>query len=131
MALSLREVDVFKPYSDEFPYELFAQLGLSESRYGLCVAADFVRVAKLASEVIGAYALQAETAGRYTLHAVVVASSQRKQGLGRWLVGHAIGISESKGGRVVYLPHSTQSRFFGHIGFVKDGAGQRYDLVPE
>lgn len=131
MALTLRDIEVFKPYCDEFPYDLFAGLGLADEDYERCVAADYVRVAKLAGKVIGAYSLHADTRQQFTLLAVVIAPEYRRQGLGRWLVGHAVGISESKGSRAVYLPYDAAPDFFKHFGFVSDGDGQRYDLIPE
>ena len=127
----MRDIEVFKPYSDEFPTDLFAGLGLPDEDYERCIAADYVRVAKLAGQVIGAYALHAETQQQYTLAAVVIAPEYRRQGLGKWLVGHAVGISESKGSHAVYLPYGAATEFFKQFGFVSDGDGQRYDLIPE
>ena len=67
----------------------------------------------------------------YLLHGLVVDPSWRKQGLGRWLVGHAIGVAESKGGRHLLFPHKQAPRFLSHIGFVEDPRGQRFDLIQE
>ena len=131
MALKLREVEIFRPYADEFPDDLFTAAGMDEARLEDLAAAEYVRIAKLGGAIVGAYALGRVDALAYELLAVVVAEASRRQGLGRWLVGHAIGVAESKGGRQVFVPQSGGTRMFERIGFVADGDGLRYDLVPE
>ena len=55
----------------------------------------------------------------------------RRQGLGRWLVGHAIGVAESKGARHVLVASAQGRRFLRQIGFTEDPSGLRFDLIPE
>jgi GNAT superfamily N-acetyltransferase len=129
--INFREVEVFRPYPDEAPDDLFALAGLNDADCERCVTAQFVRIAKLDAEVIGAYAMEPESSARYCLLAIVVSESQRRRGLGRWLVGHAIGVAESKGARQVVVPYIHRREFFARIGFVPEGEGLRYDLIPE
>ena len=77
------------------------------------------------------YAMAPGDSVTFELFGVVVHPSVRKQGLGRWLVGHAIGVAESKGARHVRFAQKKATRFFGNIGFVGEETGQRFDLIPE
>ncbi len=126
--MNLRAVEVFRPYPGEFPDELFASAGSDEIDYR---NVEFVRIAKYEGAIIGAYAMRVDTRERYVLMSIVVDQRVRKQGLGRWLVGHAIGVAESKGARSLFVPYQANRRFFARIGFAQDGSGLRYDLVPE
>ena len=90
--LNLREVEVFRPYPDEFPDAL-----LMGTAYERASEAEFVRIAKLKGAIVAAYAMDRDGPDRFVLHAVVVAPAWRKRGIGRWFVGHAIGVAESKG----------------------------------
>ena len=135
MPLNLREVEVFRPYSNEIPEDLLWAEGLQETEVARWLAADMVRIAKRQDEVLGIYAMDRDLASdngaTFVLHGLVVAPAWRKQGVGRWLVGHAIGVAESKGGRRVRFPSQRAQRFLSSLGFVEDGQGQRFDLIPE
>jgi hypothetical protein len=50
--------------------------------------------------------------------------------VGRWLLGHAIGIAESRGGRVVDAPDAAGEFFLG-AGFVREDGRFRLRLTPE
>ncbi|XOV84125.1 MAG: GNAT family N-acetyltransferase [bacterium] len=131
MTLRLREIEVFNPYSTEVPEDLLWSMGFSEQQVDRWLNADLLRVAKLGRLVMGVYAMDVADGVTYLLHGVVVTAPARKQGLGRWLVGHALGVAESKGARGVLFPHTTHSRFLGAIGFVRVEQGQRFEMYQE
>lgn len=123
MSLDPRKVPIYRPYADEMPWELLPD-GLAAPDPNL------TRIAKLGGEVIGAYAIEPVNALHYCINALVVAERHRRQGLGRWLLGHAIGICESKGAREISAP-ATRSQLFVKRGFERTGEGHRLLLTPE
>lgn len=123
MRLDPRKVPIYRPYADEMPWELLPD-GLAAPDPNL------TRIAKLGGEVIGAYAIEPVNALHYRITALVVAERHRRQGLGRWLLGHAVGICESKGAREISAP-KTHSQLFKHRGFERTGEGHRLLLTPE
>ena len=123
MSLDPRKVPIYRPYADEMPWELLPE-GLAAPDPNL------TRIAKLGGEVIGAYAIEPVNALHYRITALVVAERHRRQGLGRWLLGHAIGICESKGAREISAP-ATRSQLFVKRGFKRSGEGHRLLLTPE
>ena len=129
--LNLREIEVFRPYANEMPEDLLWAEGLDDAQVETWLAVPIVRVAKRGDEVLALYAMAPGDGLTYVLHGVVVAAGWRKQGLGRWLVGHAIGVAESKGARHVRVTSSRALRFFRALGFVADGDGQTFNLIPE
>ena len=131
MAINLRQIEIFRPYNKEVSKPLLIDAGLDEATVDSWLASDLVRVAKLGEEVLAVYAMDKGDGETYQLHGAVVASNHRKQGLGRWLVGHAIGVAESKGARHVLFTSKQAPRFLGAIGFVPADEGQRFDLIPE
>ena len=107
--------------------------------------AEILRVAKLAGDIVAVYAMQ-RRGNTFHLFGVVVAPSVRKQGLGRWVTGHAIGVAESKGGRHLTLDNGGSSRCFSRMGFKRmpedsgrDSAGNKlrvagilqFDMIQE
>lgn len=123
MSLDPRKVPIYRPYADEMPWELLPD-GLAAPDPNL------TRIAKLGGEVIGAYAIEPVNALHYRITALVVAERHRRQGLGRWLLGHAVGICESKGAREISAP-ATRSQLFVKRGFERTGEGHRLLLTPE
>ena len=135
-----RRVEVFRPYPDEHPYELLASVGEEDWQ-----TAEFVRIAKLDGEIVAAYAMdRGMDTGidrgtdtdflRYRLWCLVTAPALRKQGLGRWMMGHAIGLAESKGARSVVLPGLAEQhlpRFLDHLGFKPTPSGPLFQLIQE
>ncbi|MCE2460191.1 MAG: GNAT family N-acetyltransferase [Pseudomonadales bacterium] len=117
---SYRDVDVYPPYPNEDPADLV----------GAADDGELVRVAKLDGRVIGAYRLARTAQARFAIKALVVDEKHRGCGVGRWLLGHAIGIAESKGGRVIDAPPGAKS-FFARSGFEPAGDILRLSLTPE
>lgn len=131
MSLAFREVEVFRPYANEFPEHLLWDAGADETCVERWQAAEMVRIVKYHGEIVALYAMDRDDVTTFRLHGLVVTASWRKQSLGRWVIGHAIGVAESKGGRHIVLPATGASRCFAHIGFIAADGGWRYDLIPE
>ncbi len=75
----------------------------------------------------------AEPVGLLTFRIVdlAVAEGWRRRGIGRWLLGHAIGLAESRGAREVQVANPSPRRFFASIGFVDSGDHMRFQITPE
>lgn len=125
------DVSIFRPYPDEVPWELLAGAGVDEQALAPVMDLDFLRVAKHQGRVVGAYGIRPRTEVRYELVTLVVAEGYRRQGLGRWLLGHAIGLAETKGGREVVTADRAGERFLIRMGFEPCGSGLRLVLTPE
>ena len=130
MEFKLRDIEVFRPYSNEIPEELLID-HFDQRTAALGLAAEMIRIAKLGEQILAVYAMDRGDGATYLLHALAVAPSARQRGLGRWLVGHAIGVAESKGARHVLVKVKQGGRFLRRIGFVEDPRGMRFDLIPE
>lgn len=131
MSFKLRDVEVFKPYANEVPEDLLWAENMAEVDVQIWLSAEILRIAKLGEEVLGVYALDRGDGTTYELRGVIVAPAWRRHGLGRWLLGHAIGVAESKGARHIFFASACARRFFAGIGFAEAAAGQRFDLIPE
>lgn len=127
--MNMREIEVFKPYANEFPEHLLAEA--DEAVVTAWQAAETLRIAKQREEILGVYAMQRIDSAWFELLGVVVAQPARHQGLGRWLVGHAIGVAESKGGRHLRVRASGGSRLFAAMGFARDARGLYFDMIQE
>ena len=127
-----KEITIFYPYGDEVPYELLEASGADPHRLTALHEEPFIRVAKREDDVIGVYLLSRLDQATFQVDALGVEPTFRKRGLGSWLVGHAIGVAESKGGRHVVLPRARyRGQLFARLGFeVRD---DRWDLeiTPE
>ena len=130
---SYRDVKIYRPFPDDVPAWL--------SRQGCNL--DDVRIAKLAPaaaerqgvrpppDIVGAYWLVRHTdKNLYEIKALTVCERFRRRGIGRWLLGHALGIAETRGGRVVVAP-KTSAAFFRKAGFADEGGSLRLRLTPE
>lgn len=115
-----RDVRVYQPFAAELPVDIVGP------------AADprDVRVAKLRDRVVGGYWLVRTSAEGFAIRALGVYADYRHRSIGRWLVGHALGIAESRGGRVVEAPAGA-SGFFLKQGFSEHAGGPRFVLTPE
>lgn len=115
-----RDITVFPPFPDETPTDL---VGNEDPD-------DLVRVAKLDGRVIGAYRLAQIAETQFAIKAITVRAAYRGRGVGRWMLGHAIGIAELKGARVISAPPAAGA-FFARVGFERQGTQLRLNLTPE
>ena len=123
-AVSLASVTVYRPFPGEVPGDLV----------GAGASLDDVRVAKLDGHgsqrrIVGAYRLVQVDARRFEIAALGVYPEFRGAGIGRWLLGHAIGIAESRGARMVDA--KGPAGFLRPVGFTLRTGGYRLVLTPE
>jgi GNAT superfamily N-acetyltransferase len=121
------DVRVYRPYPDEVPW------GLLDRQAPADPAGDGVqmRIAKLGDHVVGAYVIEPVDPLTFRIVDLVVAEGWRRRGIGRWLLGHAIGLAESRGAREVRVTNPSPRRFFASIGFLDADAGMRFPITPE
>ncbi|MCY3811975.1 MAG: GNAT family N-acetyltransferase [Gammaproteobacteria bacterium] len=128
-AIGVADVTVYRPFPGEVPCDLV----------GADAPLDDVRVAKVdgqgskshgsTSRVVGAYRLVQVDAGRFAIRALGVYPAYRGAGIGRWLLGHAIGIAESRGARTIDA--KGPPGFLKPVGFTPWAGGYRLVLTPE
>ncbi|MFW6092596.1 MAG: GNAT family N-acetyltransferase [Pseudomonadota bacterium] len=136
MAFRPQDTRIYRPYPDAVPYDLLSAGGCDEDELAATLALDEIRVAKLDGRPVAAYALRAATGRRYDLLALGVAHGFRRRGLGRWMLGHAIGLAETQGGREIFtrLPPvegARAARFLERLGFEPANDGLLLVLTPE
>lgn len=126
-----QDVEFFRPYPDEIPWELLRLAETDEETVVGYADADFIRVAKYRNEPVGVYVIRPETATRFELCNLAVDPNFRHKGIGRWLLGHAIGIAETKGGREIFVKKAPLRGLFERTGFVQNGPDLLLVLTPE
>lgn len=115
-----RDVEVSTPKPAEVPVDIV----------GAHAAAENVRIATLRGQLIGAYHMVRLDRECFAIRALAVRAAARGGGVGRWLLGHALGVAESRGGRHVRAPCAAAG-FFRKAGFVADAHGLCFALTPE
>jgi len=123
-----RKVPVFRAYRDEIPWEL---LPSGPNKGNGNIDPEWVRVAKLDGLVIGVYAVHPVSPVEYRVDALAVAPPYRRQGLGSWLLRHAIGVCETKGAREIVAACGIDTSLFAQAGFIPDGELLRPCLTRE
>lgn len=96
-----RDARVLRPYPEEIPWDLLLDADPSRQRIESYLTDEFTRVAKFDDEVIGVYVLARHDPITFELMNIAVRSDFQGKGLGRRLLGHAIGLAESKGARFI------------------------------
>jgi ribosomal protein S18 acetylase RimI-like enzyme len=81
------------------PWELLLDADPSRQRIESYLSQDLTRIAKLGEEIVGVYVLTRHDPITFELMNIAVRESHQRMGLGRRLLGHAIGLAESKGAR--------------------------------
>ena len=117
-----RKVPVFRAYRDEIPWDLLPTDTIDP---------EWVRVAKREGEVIGVYAVHPVGKVEFRIDALAVAPPYRRQGLGSWLLRHAIGVCETKGAREIVAAAQPRTTLFSAAGFRPVGEMLRLVLTPE
>ena len=129
--MNFREVDVYKPLEREFPEDLLLSAGADADNLAAWAQAETLRLASRGQTVLGGYAMNRLSIERFEVLGVVVDERHRQLGLGRWLVGHALGVAESKGGQEVVIANPGDTAMFTQMGFRESGNACLYELVPE
>ena len=132
MALGQRDYEVFRGDPTALPAKMAEIYGAIEQ------PPDVLRVAKFQQQVIGCYAMHSpqspDADGKpvpFELGMVMVLDAYQRNGVGRWLVGHAIGVAESKGGRELRVPLPGPAEFFEGLGLRQVPGGFHYAMYPE
>jgi GNAT superfamily N-acetyltransferase len=129
-----QDLEVYRPYRDDVPWELLAASAAAESAIAAAMDLDLLRVARYAGQVAGVYHLAPQTEVRYRLVSLVVAPGFRRRGVGGWLLGHVIGLAETKGAREIVAampPGAGGRRFLERYGFAAGDGAIRLELTPE
>lgn len=129
-----RDAKIFRPYPDEVPWDLLESVGADEAALRQVLEQTLLRVAKYEDRVIAAYGILPLTPTCFELVALVVAEGYRGRGLGRWLLGHALGLAESRGAREILVRGpglAARPEFLTGVGFIESDGALRLTLTPE
>ena len=127
-----RDVRLFRPYTDEVPWELLLEAGADEDVLRDALEQNLLRVGKHEGNVVGAYAVRPRTKTCFELVALAVDPAWRRKGIGRWLLGHAVGLAETKGAREIVAPSGGPGEgFLVRLGFAPAEGDLRLVLTPE
>jgi len=122
---------MFRPYPEEVPWALLAEAGGDAAALEDSLDLDLVRIAKLDGQIVGAYALRELTPTCFELVALAIRAEARAQGCGRWLLGHALGLAESRGGQAVRVRGQRHAGFLAPVGFVPVDNDLLLEFIPE
>lgn len=93
---------------------------------------EWIRIAWHNDLAVAAYHVKPMTDQEYLLCALVVRENYRRRGIGRWMLAHALGVIESKGGRSVLVNSTRTLALFEKLGFERVSEKQlRLTLYPE
>ena len=127
-----REIRIYYPYPQDFPRRLLELSGLAEPLIEAARSEPLLRIAKHRDSAIGVYVLVNSGAVQFRITALAVQPEFRDRGLASWLVGHALGVAETKGAReVVCGAHAAVNRLLPRLGFVEEGCDWRLEILPE
>jgi ribosomal protein S18 acetylase RimI-like enzyme len=124
-----REYRIARPQPREIPWALLLEADPSKRRVKSYVDEELFRVAWCNGGIAAAYVLVAHAATRYELMNIAVREELRGIGLGRWMLGHAIGLAESKGARTIDV--GTGNSSFGALAFYQRNGFRIVGVVPD
>jgi ribosomal protein S18 acetylase RimI-like enzyme len=104
-----RAAHIVRPYDGEYPWDLLLEADPSRSRVEGYVSDALTRIAKVDEETVAVYALVRNTSTCFELMNIAVRDDYRGCGLGRRMMGHALGLAESKGARIVEVGSANSS----------------------
>lgn len=110
-----RGYPVFRPRWDEKPDNLLCCTFEREEEL------DWVRIAKHGDVVVAAYQIEALGSSTYVISSLAVDESYRRNALGRWMLLHALGLIESKGGQTVHANWGRKLSLLQRVGFNRTG----------
>lgn len=121
-----REFDIYRPHEGECPPHIV------NSDAAGPLPLDFIRIMKDGDLVIGAYKFECVSTTSYRILTLQVIDAYRGRGIGRWLLAHALGVIESKGGRSVEIEADEDCEMCRSMGFRRtDGNTLKLDLIPD
>ena len=121
-----REYPIYRPFEGECPPHLV------ESESDARIPLDQIRIMKDGDVVVAAYTFEKVTTDVYRILALRVIDSHSGRGIERWLLAHALGVIESKGGRCAELVAKTDCETFTALGFKRiDSDTLKLDLIPD
>ncbi len=127
-----REIRIYFPYPQDFPKALLTLSGLADPLVEAARAEPLLRIAKHRDTAIGVYLLVKESVEQFRITALAVQPEFRGRGLASWLVGHALGVAETKGAReVVCMNHTAVNRLLPRLGFVERAGDWQLEIQPE
>ena len=106
-----RRFPIYRPHWPERPTQLLARDISADSEL------DWIRIAKDDGAVIAVYEIEQNDTWNFSVLRLRVAESYQNQGLGRWMLLHAVGLIESKGGRIVHARCVSHRNFLIQAGF--------------
>jgi len=119
--LDLRSLAIGRPKPNDVPWDLLLEADPSRERVTAYLDLEWTRVARDETSALGVYVLARRDAHRFELMNIAVREDCRGIGLGRRLLGHAIGLAEAKGGRLVEVGTGNSSfdalEFYQRAGF--------------
>ena len=127
----MRDFEVYPPFRDELPLDLYGPPHLNTECRPADPAAEFIRIAKNHQKIFGIYELDRSDKGVFVIRSLIVDQANRRKGIGRWLLGHAIGVAESKGGRQLLLRSQLSKAFFLKFDFYEEETNLKYDLIRD
>ena len=128
MTLIIRQIEMFRADPDDLPEFLLTL----HHQFGQ--QSDLLRVAKIGTRTVAGYGLTSatEARGNFCLDWIAVVPELRRQGVGRWVMGHAMGVAESKSGGGLVTPRLEPAEFFQRLHFIAvDDGGWQSVFLPE
>ena len=121
-----REYVIRQPVDKDFPIRLSGGSVSSDDDL------EAIRIATWRNELAGMYQIERVDYMLYRIVTLAVDPKFRRNGLGSWLLAHALGLIESSGGRAVEVCSVESSSLFERMGFIKvSSAKMRLELTPE
>ena len=99
-AIDPRSIRFTRP-RDDLPWELLLDADPSRRQVESYLSDGLTRIAWHGDDVVGVYVLAIREPTRFELMNIAVDATHRGKGIGRWVIGHALGLAESKGARIV------------------------------
>ena len=127
----MRDFEVYPPFRDELPLDLYGPPHLDAECRPADPATELIRIAKNQQKIFGIYELDRSDEGLFVIRSLIVDHANRRKGIGRWLLGHAIGVAESKGGRQLLLRSQLSKAFFLKFDFYEEEKNLKYDLTRD
>ena len=128
VAFKPRDAKFVRLNIEHIPWELLLEADPNKAFVEAYISEAFTRVAWFQEKAIGVYALKQLSPISFELMNICVAKEFQGMGMGRRLLGHAIGLAEAKGGREVHL--GTGNSSFGALRLYQRMGFRIVDVIP-